>query len=185
VSDAPRRRRDRAPVPPRAGYGKLRHALGPQSAFSDDEIAAMHAPGGHFFAAQHTMERYQTAFYAPLVADLTNFGRWSDNGAQTADQRATAIWQNVLQGFTPPPACDGIAERLAPFIAARTQAGGIAAQRMPALSAQQTTPTISKTAIADKITQPCRQCDRDLQPSDQRVMVRPIRRPLWSSPAAS
>ncbi|MEM7691119.1 MAG: trimethylamine methyltransferase family protein, partial [Pseudomonadota bacterium] len=25
-------------------------------------------PGGHFFATAHTMDRYQTAFYEPLVA---------------------------------------------------------------------------------------------------------------------
>jgi trimethylamine--corrinoid protein Co-methyltransferase len=70
------------------------------------------------------MERYQTAFYAPLVADLSNHGLWMENGSLTADQRATAIWQRVLADFTPPPACEGAGETVAPFIAARTAAGG-------------------------------------------------------------
>jgi trimethylamine--corrinoid protein Co-methyltransferase len=89
------------------------------------EAIAEVAPGGHFFAAQHTMERYQTAFYAPLVADLSNHGLWTENGALRADQRATAIWQKTLASFTPPSACDGVAERLAPYIAAQIEAGGM------------------------------------------------------------
>ena len=93
------------------------------AALAYDAIAEV-APGGHFFAAQHTMERYQTAFYAPLVADLSNHGLWVEQGAQTADQRATAIWQRVLRDFTPPAACAGIQDRLAPFVADRQKAGG-------------------------------------------------------------
>ena len=84
------------------------------------------APGGHFFAAAHTMARYDGAFYAPLVADLSNFGQWSENGAQSSDQRATAIWQKVLAGFVPPQHGAEAADRLAPFIAARTARGGAA-----------------------------------------------------------
>ncbi len=83
-------------------------------------------PGGHFFAAQHTMERYQTAFYAPLVADLSNYGRWTENGALRADQRATAIWQKTLADFTTPAACVGAAERLAPYVRKQIENGGVA-----------------------------------------------------------
>mgnify|MGYP000502880059 CR=1 FL=1 len=102
-----------------------RPAAADTAALAYDAIAEV-APGGHFFAAQHTMERYQTAFYQPLVADLSNHGLWTENGAQRADQRATAIWQRTLAAFTPPAACVGIADRLAPFVADRIQAGGMA-----------------------------------------------------------
>lgn len=81
-------------------------------------------PGGHFFAAAHTMARYDSAFYPPLVSDLSNFGQWTENGALRADQRATAIWQRLLADFQPPAHGADAAERLAPFIAARTAAGG-------------------------------------------------------------
>lgn len=101
-----------------------RPAAADTAALAYDAIAEV-APGGHFFAAQHTMERYQTAFYAPLVADLSNHGLWVEQGAQTADQRATAIWQRVLRDFTPPAACAGIQDRLAPFVADRQKAGGM------------------------------------------------------------
>ncbi len=81
-------------------------------------------PGGHFFAAGHTMARYADAFYEPLVADLRNFETWADDGAQTSAQRATRIWQGILADFHPPKASGDIAERLAPFVEARTKAGG-------------------------------------------------------------
>lgn len=81
-------------------------------------------PGGHFFAAQHTMERYDTAFYEPLAADLSNFGAWSEAGSKTATERATAIWQSVLRNYEPPKEAGEIAERIAGPIEIMEQAGG-------------------------------------------------------------
>jgi len=83
-------------------------------------------PGGHFFGAAHTMERYDRAFYQPLVADLSNFGTWTEHGSQTATERATKIWQRVLAEFTPHAGADAVAERLAPYIETRSAAGGAA-----------------------------------------------------------
>jgi trimethylamine---corrinoid protein Co-methyltransferase len=83
-------------------------------------------PGGHFFAAAHTMTRYDHAFYSPLLADLSNFGTWTEAGAQDSATRATRIWQDVLAHFVPPPGGAEAADRLAPYIAARTRAGGAA-----------------------------------------------------------
>src|SRR5256885_14032399 len=38
------------------------------------EAVAEVGPGGHFFAAAHTMQRYRDAFYTPLVSDWRNYG---------------------------------------------------------------------------------------------------------------
>ena len=81
-------------------------------------------PGGHFFATQHTMDRYQTAFYAPLVADLSNFGAWTEAGEQTSAQRATEIWKRNLAEFKQPPTGAEAAARLADYIAEKTASGG-------------------------------------------------------------
>lgn len=81
-------------------------------------------PGGHFFATQHTMDRYQTAFYAPLVADLSNFGAWTEAGEQTSAQRATGIWKRNLAEFRQPPTGAEAAARLADYIAEKTTSGG-------------------------------------------------------------
>lgn len=88
-----------------------------------DAIADV-SPGGHFFQTQHTMERYQTAFYAPLVADLNNFGTWSEAGARPSDMRATDIWKTVLHDFVQPEGAAERVDRLIPLIEARTAAGG-------------------------------------------------------------
>jgi trimethylamine--corrinoid protein Co-methyltransferase len=89
-----------------------------------DAIAEV-APGGHFLAAAHTMARHDTAFHAPLVADLTNFGTWTGAGALTSAQRATVVWQDRLARWQAPAHAAAAAERLAPWIAAREAAGGV------------------------------------------------------------
>ena len=66
-----------------------------------DAIAEV-GPGGHFFSTEHTMSRYRTAFYEPLLSDWRNFGQWSEDGARTATERANAIWKRTLSEFEPP-----------------------------------------------------------------------------------
>lgn len=83
-------------------------------------------PGGHFFGAQHTMDRYQTEFWEPLSWDWSNYGTWQNAGANDAQERATAIWQERLAAFTPPDhSADRIGD-LQDFIARRTAGGGAA-----------------------------------------------------------
>lgn len=106
-----------------------RPAPADEAALGFDAIAEVQ-PGGHFFSVAHTMERYQTAFYRPLVADLSNHGAWTEAGALTADQRATAIWKQRLADFTPPEACDNVADRLDGFVQSRSETGGAAARRL-------------------------------------------------------
>ncbi len=94
-----------------------------EAALAFDALAEI-APSGHFFAAAHTMARYSTAFYEPLVADLQNFGNWTAAGAQNSTERASAIWQRVLAEFVAPPSCAGVVEKLGDYIARGTAAGG-------------------------------------------------------------
>lgn len=82
------------------------------------------APGGHFFDTGQTMRRYKDAFYEPLVADLSNFGAWTEAGGKTSTERAYSIWNNKLSAYQPPENVDEIAERLQPYIEAQTDAGG-------------------------------------------------------------
>ena len=59
-----------------------------------DAIAGI-APGGHFFGCDHAMARYRTEFYEHIVADLSNFGTWTENGAIDTHTRATAVWKSI------------------------------------------------------------------------------------------
>ena len=58
--------------------------------------------GGHFFACAHTMERYRTAFYTPLISDWRNYGTWENDGAKTATERANTVYQETLARYVAP-----------------------------------------------------------------------------------
>lgn len=88
------------------------------------EAIASVEPGGHFFGCEHTMQRYQSAFYEPLVSDWSNFGQWTDNGALTATQRANGVWKKLLREFEPPPMDPARREELQAFIERRSAEGG-------------------------------------------------------------
>jgi trimethylamine--corrinoid protein Co-methyltransferase len=81
-------------------------------------------PGGHFFGGEHTLQRYRTAFYEPLVSDWSNFGQWTEEGSRDATERANQAWKRALAEYEPPPLDDGIAAELEEFVARRTAEGG-------------------------------------------------------------
>jgi trimethylamine--corrinoid protein Co-methyltransferase len=83
------------------------------------EAIAEVGPGGHFFGSTHTLERYQTAFYRPLVSDWRNFETWQADGARTATERANVIWKRLLAEAAPPPLDPAILEALDAFVARR------------------------------------------------------------------
>ena len=95
---------------------------------SDDDIGfdaiAEVPPGGHFFATRHTMDRYSTAFYSPLVATRSSFGAWEEAGAKSAEERARAIWERDLETYRRPASGLQVRDRLADYIARATDAGG-------------------------------------------------------------
>jgi trimethylamine--corrinoid protein Co-methyltransferase len=85
------------------------------------EAIAEVGPGGHFFASPHTMERYETAFYTPLVSDWRNFESWTEAGAVDATERAHRIWRRLLADYEAPPLDAAIDEQLSEFVARRKQ----------------------------------------------------------------
>ncbi len=80
-----------------------------------DSIAEV-GPGGHFFGTAHTLERYETAFYRPLVSDGRNFETWQEDGARTATERANRVWKQLLAESTPPAMDPGVLEALDSFV---------------------------------------------------------------------
>jgi trimethylamine--corrinoid protein Co-methyltransferase len=81
-------------------------------------------PGGHFFGAAHTLARYESAFYAPLLSDWRNFETWREAGALTAEKRANALWKQLLAEFEPPALDPAIDEALKDFVERRKREGG-------------------------------------------------------------
>jgi len=91
--------------------------------FSEDDLgfeAIKSVPtGGHFFGAQHTMERYETAFYHPMLSDWTNYEGWEAAGGHDALDRATALWQKALSDYVEPEMDVAVREELDAYVAKR------------------------------------------------------------------
>ncbi len=81
-------------------------------------------PGGHYFGTAHTLERFETAFYSPIISDWRNFETWQEAGSPTAYQKANAIWQKELAAYERPPMDAAIEEELDAFVARRKAEGG-------------------------------------------------------------
>ena len=90
----------------------------------DDESLGLEAirevgPGGHVFGAARTPARGKTASYQPMLSDRRDFETWHEAGAETASERATGIWRQLLADYQPPPLDPAIAEALRDYVARR------------------------------------------------------------------
>ncbi len=83
-------------------------------------------PGGHFFGTAHTLARYETAFYSPILSDWRNFETWTDAGRPTTYDHANRVFKETLDRYEKPPLDPGIEEELDAFVARRKAEGGVA-----------------------------------------------------------
>jgi trimethylamine--corrinoid protein Co-methyltransferase len=81
-------------------------------------------PGGHFFGGSHTLARYETAFYTPLLSDWRTFQQWSADGGLDATRRANRIWKSLLEDYQQPPLDPAVVEELGAFVKRRIEEGG-------------------------------------------------------------
>ncbi len=82
-------------------------------------------PGGHFFGAAHTQERFRTAFHRPMVSDWRNFETWQEAGSPEATRKANGIYKELLAAYEPPAIDVVVQEELAAFAARRKAEGGV------------------------------------------------------------
>jgi len=87
---------------------------------SDDELAldaiAEVGPGGHHFGTSHTLARYESAFYSPIMSNRQNFEAWQEAGSIDSGTRANAIWKQLLQEYTQPDLDPAIDEALVDYV---------------------------------------------------------------------
>ena len=77
--------------------------------------------GGHFFGVEHTMSRYETAFYQPLLSDQRNFESWQEAGSIDTQVRANKTWKQLLKEYQQPPLDPAIDEELTAYVAKRKE----------------------------------------------------------------
>lgn len=105
----------------------LRECMAPLAI--DDDALGLEAirevgPGGHFFGAAHTLERFEQAFYAPLLSDWRNFETWQEAGAPTAMQHAHERAKTLLESYEQPPLDPARKEAIDAFVERRKREGG-------------------------------------------------------------
>lgn len=75
--------------------------------------------GGHFFGSPHTLQRYDHAFYHPILTDTRNYETWVEQGRDTAEQRANGIWKRMLAEYEQPVLDAAVDDALRDFVARR------------------------------------------------------------------
>lgn len=81
--------------------------------------------GGHFFGTQHTQERYETAFYTPILSDWRNFESWVEAGSPDAMKRANTIYKAILADYEKPAVDPARLDELNEFVDKRIKEGGV------------------------------------------------------------
>ena len=75
--------------------------------------------GGHFLGAMHTMERFRTCFYRPILSSSDNYDRWTRGGSKDAAARARDIYTKKLEDYQSPPMDEGLRAELEAFVVRR------------------------------------------------------------------
>ncbi len=79
-------------------------------------------PGGQYFDCEHTMQRYDSEYYEPMVSDWESLENWEEKGGQSTGERANGIWKKLMEGYEQPPLDAAIREELETFVAQREEA---------------------------------------------------------------
>ena len=67
----------------------------------------------------HTMERFRTCFYRPMLSSSENYERWMRNGGKDTAARAGEIYQKKLEEYEQPPLDDAIRQELEEYVVRR------------------------------------------------------------------
>ncbi len=100
----------------------LCHLLDPLVVDEDSlalETIAEVGPGGQFFESPHTLARYKSEYYEPLVSDWESLETWQERGAATAEARANGVWKQIMADYREPALDPAIAEELDAYVARR------------------------------------------------------------------
>jgi trimethylamine--corrinoid protein Co-methyltransferase len=86
-----------------------------------DAVAEV-GPAGHFFGAEHTLARYETAFYQPILSNWDNYDLWTERGRVMLREKANLVWKSLLTEYKQPPIAAEIDDALKDYMARRKRA---------------------------------------------------------------
>ncbi len=79
-------------------------------------------PGENFLSTSHTLRHYTSANFEPQIQDAGPYESWTENGAPTSDQRASARWKQMLDDYQQPELNSGTLASLEEFVSERKAA---------------------------------------------------------------
>jgi trimethylamine--corrinoid protein Co-methyltransferase len=82
-------------------------------------------PGGHFFGTQHTLDRFRTAFYKPLISDWRNYESWEEAGMPEAKEKTVKLVGQLLASYQEPDIDSAVRAELEEFVERRKAEGGV------------------------------------------------------------
>ena len=100
----------------------LQHEFTPLEIDEDSMAFGAHEEvghGGHFLGAMHTMERFRTCFYRPLLSSSENYERWMRGGGNDTAARASKIWKERLESYEQPPLDEAVRAELEEYVVRR------------------------------------------------------------------
>src|SRR5919202_935698 len=72
--------------------------------------------GGHFLGAVHTLERFRTCFYRPILSSTDNYQRWERNGGLDTAARANELWKKTLEEYEEPEMDESLKQALKDYV---------------------------------------------------------------------
>ena len=72
--------------------------------------------GGHFLGAVHTLERFRTCFYRPILSSTDNYQRWERNGGLDTAARANELWKKTLEEYEEPEMDPSLQQALKDYV---------------------------------------------------------------------
>ena len=75
--------------------------------------------GGHFLGAMHTMERFRTCFYRPLLSSSENYERGCATAATTRPPAPRRSTSEKLEDYEQPPLDEAIRQEMEEFVIRR------------------------------------------------------------------
>ncbi len=87
----------------------------------DDALSAVRdvGPGGHYLGHEHTLSKFQDAFFMPRQFDNNSIEQWMADGSQEITQRALQEASTLLNTYEEPMLDEGVDEALLDYIARR------------------------------------------------------------------
>lgn len=98
-----------------------RMAQGVQWDDFDEALSAVRdiGPGGHYLGHDHTLAKFQDAFFMPKLFDNNSYEQWVAEGSKDITERALTEARSLLNSYEEPKLDEGINESLLDYIARR------------------------------------------------------------------